>query len=60
VSAAADCTFCHGRPVINAGHWIDSEAPKFAPCPRCGHTFTEGEFQAGALRDPEPSNEVPS
>jgi hypothetical protein len=53
VSAAADCTFCHGRPVLNAGHWIDSEAPKFAPCPRCGRTFTEDEFQAGARREPE-------
>lgn len=31
-----ECGFCHGKPVGNAARWTSLNAPKYAPCPRCG------------------------
>jgi hypothetical protein len=39
------CGFCKGRPVLNAAAWVSLDAPKYAPCPRCGREWTEAELE---------------
>ena len=34
------CGFCQNAlPIGNAAAWTDADAPRSAPCPRCGSTF---------------------
>jgi DNA-directed RNA polymerase subunit RPC12/RpoP len=31
-----ECSFCHGKAVLNAAHLVDDTQPRYAACPRCG------------------------
>lgn len=45
------CTFCHGKPVINARSWIAAGEPHYVPCPQCGAEWDEDALSEYAHAD---------
>ena len=45
------CTWCKGKPVINARSWIALNEPRYVPCPQCGAEWDEDALAEYEARD---------
>ena len=52
------CGFCKGQPVGNAAAWTSLNAPKYAPCPRCGVYREPKDLGAASTARPDSHSEA--